>query len=238
MWDEAQNLKDRASAAEAAARSEAKKAHAAANRDRLVAETARACEENERKARKKAEIVACDAKYAARIDRERSGHLSALGVVALICAALFLAYEKIHIFPEVGQWFAARGRGIGGFFGMTWVWQRGGASWFTAATTAPGIVGDILFFLVYIALNVGAAIVFLSILQWVWGRLLDDIERDHKMHWCWFSMVLCFYCCLYLYDWIKSLVPLNIFSVWLIAALTTAAAFYGKDVFARAKQGY
>lgn len=238
LHDEAQAAKDKEAAEIEKARTAAARDRQAAARERADAQAAKEREAGERAARNKAEKAAKGAQNAARRDREKSGHLSALSVAGLICAAFLLAYEKIYIFLEVGRWFADRWGDAASFFVMTWGWQRGGAEWFTGWTTAPGLVGNILFFLIYVALNAAAVYGVGVLFAWAWGRYFNEIERDHKMHWWWFAMVFCFYVCLYFYDWIKSWATLNIFSVWLIAALMTAAAFYGKDIAKRAKQGY
>lgn len=145
-----------------------------------------------------------------------------VGIFTVVLAIL-TAYEKRNIFPECGAWFADRGaniKAIGLWFRDTFMGAVTlmGDKWSLSAVWCYVIVGIVSLILT------ATLFLFFSYIFYKIGELLQSIQRQYddgvlKAILSGAIAISLLYVCLYLYEPIKSLVPLNILSVWLILSL-------------------
>jgi len=209
------------------ARAKSDKALSQATREREAADRARADayranEETKRESQKRAEAQkeASLARGGELLTQARYRAIFAgIGIFTVVLAIL-TAYEKRNIFPECGRWFTDRWANIKAivlwfkdtFMGAA---QLMGDKWSLSAAWCYVIAG-VVSLLLAAALYIFCQYMFPKI-----GDLLQSIKKQYddgvlKAILSGAIAISLLYVCLYLYEPIKSLVPLNIFSIWLI----------------------
>jgi len=194
-------------------------------------------EAGKRKEEEKGRRAAEERAYNAELRTERARRLyfaiSTGGAITTLAIALLTAYERVEPLRECGKWFADRADGLLALFSGARSLYLGLAGQFASL---PAALGHAIAALTFLAGIAAAAL----LITYLWASL-DIGERlmaaRHRYDDGAFkgtltasSATILFYLCLYLYEAIKEAVPLNIFSVWLLASLTAAAAINGREL--------
>jgi hypothetical protein len=185
--------------------------------------------------REKAERKAKAAKERESLTKSRYKALFFGIAVFTVALAVLMAYDRRSVFKECGRWFTDRAENLISIF--RWLVS----SFAGFATSLSGTVPSLPTALCYII----SAIIFTAIaaglyfgLKWAIERARGKIQAVKRAYADGlFKAVLTvsasvslFYVCLSLHEQIKGIVPLNIFSVWLLLSLIAAATINFKEI--------
>lgn len=158
-------------------------------------------------------------------------------VVFTVTIAILSLVERHSVLAECGKWFTDRWDGAKIFLLSLKGLFLSGAAWIgdKLPENAPPFSGAAIAGVVALVLLV--ALVFALI--WLFKRL-GELVWKIQLEYCLdggFKAIITvsaaislFYVCLYLYQPIKSLVSLNIFSVWLLMSIAAAVIINGKEL--------
>ena len=232
---EAQNMSDEAL-------QKAKRDRAAAERAWKQTELSESRRKKEEAARRDAEKSAAFAKWNAEATKSRYMALF-IGIVILAgTLAVLNAYSRRSVLAECGTWFFDRFKGLLSF--LAWVESSyiacaGAFSELFGIHAAWGFIIAVVIYLLFASAGVFGVYKLFVFLRGKMGSIKrkyrDGIYKGIITASVSISL---FYVCLFCYDSIKSTVPLNIFSVWLLMSLISSALINLKEIVGGLKSDY
>ncbi len=159
-----------------------------------------------------------------------------------VVLAFLMAYNKRSVFTEVLKWFPDRFNNIKGVF----LWFKriyiGAATLINDHWKLSVVWCYVITSVVFIALLVGLFFLLRLVLEEI-AYKIQAIKRQYKdgiFKWV-ISVDITlslFFVCLWFYEPIRHVLPLNIFSVWLLLSIIGCAAWNSKEIIGGIKHGY
>ena len=233
--EEAKTLSDRAIER---AKWEKERAEAAQSR----AQRADAAKKAEEEKRRVAEHQAQTAKGSERRTKERYTALFYGISIYTVTLAVLTAYSRRRVLAECGRWFSDRwGNLVSLFTWMGEIYQSLSGS-FSLLFGGSQIAAHGLAIIIFGAVAVGIGIGGVLLVRWIASkvRAIREEYEDGTFKGILTASVAIslFYVCLFLYEPIKSALPFNIFSVWLLLSIIGAGVVNWKEVQGGVMRGY
>lgn len=244
---ELQNRELIQSAAEAKTLRDEARQRAAWEKDRAEAaqgraERAAAARKEEEKRRLVAERQAEKARGSAQRTKEQYTALFYGIVIFTVTLAVLTAYSHRSVFVECGRWFVDRGSNLLGLFSWLGVAYGSLQSGFSTLFGGSEIVAHGLSIVIFGAVAAGCGVGCAILLRWSKAkvRAIKAEYEDGLLKGILTASITIslFYVCLFLYEPIKSMIPLNIFSVWLLLSLIGAVAVNWREIKGGIERGY
>lgn len=220
------------------AKMEKERAEAARSRAQRADEAKKA----EEKKRREAEQWAQTAKGSERRTKERYTALFYGISIFTVTLAVLTAYSRSSVLAECGRWFSDRGGNLISFF--VWLGEAYQTLADNFATLFDGsqIVAHGLSIIILGAVAAGIGIGGVILARWivVKARAIREEYEDGTFKGILTASIAIslFYVCLFLYEPIKSVLPLNIFSVWLLLSIIGAGVVNWKEIKGGVERGY
>jgi hypothetical protein len=205
--------------------------------ERALDEAARAEARQKKEAlrRYEAECATRTAKEGESLTKNRYRALFTGIVIFTVTLAVLTAYSRRNVFGECGKWFADRMGNLLSF--LSWLKSsfEGLSGFFSGSFPNLHIAlchaaAGVVFAMGIVGLYFAFRWIFSVIRIKTWAVKEEYADGEYKAILTGSAAISLFYVCLFLYEPIKRIVPLNIFSVWLLLSLIGAAAVNLKEI--------